>query len=252
MSVLMDTWPMRTAAPARPAPPIAAATGDDPADHRRRLLDAMSEVVARKGYAATTIADIAAQARVSKRTFYEHFAGKAECLFALYTAASEQALQVLQAAIDPTQDWHAQTEAAVGAYLQTLSSSSALLRTLFIEILHLGPEGLRVRRRVSQNIADFIVRTVGERARGEQPLLPAMAMAIVGGINELVLQAIEQDRVDRLAELTPAAAHLVRAVIDGTVPPEQCVLRNPDAATAANAAPVAPREPTPASRAARR
>lgn len=189
----------------------------DMSEHRRRLLDAMSEVVARKGYADTTIADIAAQARVSKRTFYEHFADKAEALFALYAAASAQALQVLRDAIDPAKDWHTQAEGALRAYLQTLSCNPPLLRTLFIEILHLGPEGLRVRRRVNDDIADFIVQVVGRRARAPSPLLRTMAMAIVGGINEMVLQAIEQDRVDRLGELSAAAAHLARAVIDGTL-----------------------------------
>lgn len=190
----------------------------DLADHRRRLLDAMSAVVARKGYADTTIADIAAEARVSKRTFYEQFAGKAECLFALYVAASRQALEALQQAIDPAQDWHAQVERAVQAYLATLACNPPLLRTLFIEILHLGPEGLRVRRRVNQDIADFIVGVVGSRAALPAPLLPAMAMAIVGGINELILQAIEQNTVEQLPALTGAAAHLVRTVIDGTLP----------------------------------
>ncbi|MEW6704771.1 MAG: TetR/AcrR family transcriptional regulator [Pseudomonadota bacterium] len=192
-------------------------------DHRRRLLDAMSEVVARKGYADTTIADIAAQARVSKRTFYEHFAGKAECLFALYQAASEQAMQVLRQALDPARDWHQQAEHALAAYFATLACNPPLLRTLFIEILHLGPEGLRVRRRVNLEIAEFIVRVAGERAGNRLPLLRTMAMAIVGGINELVLQAIEQDAVDRLAELSAPAAHLVRAVIDGTLPPRRPV-----------------------------
>jgi AcrR family transcriptional regulator len=187
-----------------------------PADHRRRLLDAMSEAVARKGYADTTIADIAAEARVSKRTFYEHFDDKAACLFALYRAASEQALSVLREAIDPAHDWHAQAERALNAYFSCLACNPPLLRTLFIEILHLGPEGLRVRRQVNEQIADFIVAVVGERA-GRAPLLRTMAMAIVGGINELVLQAIEQDRVDRLAELSAPAAHLVKAVIDGTI-----------------------------------
>jgi hypothetical protein len=34
-----------------------------------------------------------------------------------------------------------------------------------------------------------------------------------------VLQAIEQDAVDRLAELSAPAAHLVRTVVDGTLAP---------------------------------
>ena len=71
----------------------------DAADHRRRLLDAMSHTVALKGYADTTIADLAAEARVSRRTFYEHFDDKAQCLIALYDAASAQALEVLRSAI---------------------------------------------------------------------------------------------------------------------------------------------------------
>src|SRR5215471_15065175 len=90
-------------------------------EHRRRLLDAMSHTVARKGYSDTTIADLAAHARVSRRTFYEHFTGKDECLIALYEAASDQALSVLQAAIDARRDWHTQIEQAIQAYLSTLA-----------------------------------------------------------------------------------------------------------------------------------
>jgi hypothetical protein len=41
-----------------------------------------------------------------------------------------------------------------------------------------------------------------------------MAMAIVGGINELVLEYIEQDRVSQLGELVDTAGKLVRGVIE--------------------------------------
>jgi hypothetical protein len=37
-----------------------------------------------------------------------------------------------------------------------------------------------------------------------------MALAAVGGINELVMQAIERGEVDRLQELTPSASAVVR------------------------------------------
>jgi AcrR family transcriptional regulator len=189
------------------------------ADHRRRLLDAMAHAVARKGYAETTIADLAAEAKVSRRTFYEHFADKAECLIALYEAASAQALSVLMAAIDRRHDWHTQVEQALRAYLATLSCNPTLLRTLFIDILGLGAVGLQARRRANLQIADFILSVVNDptsKSRRVGPLSNEMAMAIVGGVNELVLQAIEDNRADRLAELSGAAAELARAVIDGT------------------------------------
>jgi len=190
----------------------------DAADHRRRLLDAMSHTVARKGYADTTIADLAAEARVSRRTFYEHFDDKAQCLIALYEAASAQALQVLRAAIDPKRDWHDQVEAALAAYLATLACNPKLLRTLFIEILGLGPAGLAARRRANAQIAQFIVDIVDSpsaKPPRSQPLGQQLALGIVGAINELVLQAIEEDRVESLAGLTATAARLARSVIDG-------------------------------------
>jgi AcrR family transcriptional regulator len=201
MSVVLDPTPAPSAA--APAPS---------SDHRRRLLEAMAETVARKGFADTTIADLAA--RVSRRTFYEHFDSKAECLIALYRASSRQALSVLVEAIDPSRDWHEQLEAALYAYFSKLASNPVLLSTLFIEVLNLRAEGLRARRAVNEELANFMLQVVntGAGSPSERPLTSAMAMGVVGAVNELVLQAIEQDQHDRLPELTPLVAQLLRAV----------------------------------------
>ena len=168
----------------------------------------MAQAVAGKGYAAVTIADLAAEARVSKRSFYEHFGDKAECLVALYDAASRQSFDVLRQAIDPGCDWHGQLEQALQAYFETLARNPPLLRTLFIEIVALGPQGLAARRRTTRQFADFIVHITGNNL----PL--AQATAIVGGIHEWVLEAVEQDRVPQLPLLVQPAARLVRAVVD--------------------------------------
>jgi AcrR family transcriptional regulator len=176
-------------------------------EHRSRVLEGMAHAVSRKGYGDTTIADIVGEASVSRRTFYEHFESKAECLIALYGAASHNALKVLRDAIDPAHEWQTQLESALRAYFGCLASNPVLLRTLFIEILHLGPEGLEARRRVNQEIAEFIVKTVGADA-----IAPNMAMAIVGGINELVLEYIEQDKLAQLEELVEPASRLVHLV----------------------------------------
>lgn len=188
---------------------------DNATMHRHRLLEGMAHAVAAKGYADTTIADIVREAAVSRRTFYEHFATKADCLIALYEAASHNALEVLRAAIDPARDWQQQVEKAMHAYFGCLSQNPVLMRTLFIEILGLGTEGLAARRRVNDEIAAFMLQVInGERGgrKRQAPLSGDMAMAIVGGINELVLQAIERDRVNRLQELAAPAIQLVRAV----------------------------------------
>jgi AcrR family transcriptional regulator len=187
-------------------------TDIDPAihQHRRRLLEGMAHAVAAKGYADTTIADIVREASVSRRTFYEHFSTKQECFIALYEAASHNALKVLRDAIDPAHDWHAQLQTALSAYLGCMVQSPVLMRTLFVEILGLGPEGLEARRRRNAEIAEFILQVVNPSR--ETPLSPTLAMALVGGITELILQYIEQDKVADLQELVEPATALVNAV----------------------------------------
>ena len=56
---------------------------------RGRLLAAMAEVVASKGYGAVAVRDVIARAGVSRKTFYEHFDNKEECFLAAYDAGVE-------------------------------------------------------------------------------------------------------------------------------------------------------------------
>lgn len=187
-----------------------AETADSASEHRRRLLTGMAHAVAAKGYADTTIADVVREAAVSRRTFYEHFATKAECLIALYESASHNAMKVLRGAIDPARGWQTQVEQAMTAYLGCLAQNPVLLRTLFVEILGLGPIGLAARRRMNAELAAFMQQVINSDGRAR--LAPEMAMMVVGAVNELVLQAIEQDRVGELTALAAPTATLVRTV----------------------------------------
>jgi AcrR family transcriptional regulator len=175
-------------------------------DHQSRLLEAMAHLAATQGLAATSIAAVVAEAGVSKRTFYEHFTGKDDCFLALYRAASASALRTLREAVDPAQPWQHQVERALGAYLAHLASGPQLVRMLFVEIHHLGSAGAQVRREVMQALADFMLETI----QGGSGLTPERAMAAVGGIHELVLQAIERGEAAHLERLTPGASAVVR------------------------------------------
>lgn len=205
MTAVEETTPVGT-------PPLVA-------EHRARLLEGMARAVAAKGYADTTIADIVREASVSRRTFYENFADKAECLTALYESASRNALAVLRGAIDPQSDWQAQLEQALSAYFGALACNPVLLRTLFIEILGLGMPGLAARRRANQQLVDLMLEVINRRADKDHgaPLHPAMAIAVVGGINEMVLQSIELGRAGELVELVAPSAALLRAAVAAQV-----------------------------------
>ena len=150
---------------------------------------------------------------MSRRTFYECFTDKPGCLIALHEAASQNALAVLRSAIQPDRDWQAQVEQAIAAYLGALAMNPVLMRALFVDILGLGMPGLAARRRANQQLADFMLGVVNQPPLGPVLLHSAMAMAVVGGINELVLQAIEQDQVAALADLVTPSSALLRAAV---------------------------------------
>jgi len=179
----------------------------------------MAQALAEQGYAAVRIADIVRLAGVSRRTFYEQFDSKQACFEALYRAASGSALRTLREAIDPAQPWHAQLEHALGRYLAHLAGGPELLRSLFVEVHHLGVDGAALRRETMTRLADFMCETINrsENTSGQQhrPLGPELAMAAVGAINELLLLAIERDEAAQLPALTPVAVNIVRSLAEG-------------------------------------
>lgn len=192
---------------------------DGPEVHRLRLLEGFSAAVSERGYASTTIAHIVKHARVSKRTFYEHFADKEECFLALYAEATEILRKGVEHALRaPAASWLAQLEAGLDAYLSALEENPALTRACLLEIQAAGPRALELRLRGHAKFAavlrDFVERT--RKSHPElRPLTIPMATAVVGGIDELLLVNAEAGVKSRSGELRETAVELMRAVIGG-------------------------------------
>ena len=198
----------------------AAADLELPGDARGRLLRGLALAIVDKGYAAVTIADVVRHARVSKRTFYEHFADKEDCFLALYGAVSDHLLSVIDASAGGHAPWRARVESATRAYLSELAAQPALTRTFLIEIQAAGPRALAARRAVHARFADQLRSLTAQAAADEpaiQALSPALATAVAGGINELMLQAVEDGRTQELADLAGVAGELIMAVVTARV-----------------------------------
>jgi AcrR family transcriptional regulator len=180
---------------------------------RARLLAATLEGIGDVGWAELTIAEIVRRARVSKRTFYEHFPTKDACLLALYESMSNVLLNELDAATRAIPSGEARLAACAALYLSRLQERPRVVRTLYIEILQLSNEGLAVRRKVMRRFAVFLQRELNATLPKRKPISAALMTMIVGGINELLLEAFEEDRVDRLSELVAPITELVQAVL---------------------------------------
>lgn len=192
---------------------IANETGESASqDPRERLLNAALEGVGDVGWANLTISDLVKRARVSKRTFYEHFSTKDECLFALFEAVSTEVLDELEAASQLVPIGGGRVNAGARFYLGLLQDDPQIVRTLFLELLALGQEGWKVRRKAMRRFAEFLMKEINA-AGAEPPIDMNVAMLIVGGINEMTLEALEEGRVDRLTDLVGPISRVVRGVI---------------------------------------
>jgi hypothetical protein len=96
---------------------------------------------------------------------------------------------------------------------------------LLVEMQAAGPRAYRLRQEKQRQFAETLVAIVdeGRPANPEiPPLSPAMAIALVGGLNELLMQAIDPyaqsgARAAPLASLEDTVVRFVSAVL--TYPP---------------------------------
>jgi AcrR family transcriptional regulator len=176
-----------------------AGAGPDDEDYPLRLLTAMINRVIQKGYPATTVADVVAAARVSRRTFYEHFANKEECFLATFEYYTGLLTGRLQERLAPVVSWQDRLEAGVASYVGAVLSNPSLTRSLTVEILTVGEVGLDQRRRVYEGWAAMLRREIRlarthDRALGavSREPGPALALATIGAVSELVLAAVDE------------------------------------------------------------
>lgn len=181
---------------------------------RRRVETAMATLVAEKGYAAVTIDALARAARISKRTFYDHYAGKEDCLLAAYESAARQVLGAARRAADAARDEPAaaRVEAVIATYLKALAAQPEMTRVFHVEIQAAGAEALRRHLAVDLQYVTLLQRVVREDG-GTLPR--ASAIAALGAVHELVLHAVADGRTARLPALLTTVRPILQAVLAG-------------------------------------
>jgi AcrR family transcriptional regulator len=122
---------------------------------RGRLCFAAIEAVAELGYAATTVSDIVSRAKVARRTFYQFFNSKEECLAAGFDAAVnivDAQLDAAIGAVQPTGFRHL-VRRSLEAYLAILAAEPAAARALHVETIGAGPALMGHRARMQELFA---------------------------------------------------------------------------------------------------
>jgi AcrR family transcriptional regulator len=173
---------------------------------RDRLLHGMAATVARRGYAATPVAEVLKVAGVSRRTFYEQFADKEDCFLAAYDAIVAVCTERLVAAYHAGESWEDGVTLAFDALLGTLASEPDFAHLGIVDVLGAGPRALARREATLRRFARFVDFTRERTEPVEQPTT-LVGQAIVGGIHELVYSQLVRGRARHLQGLTEELLH---------------------------------------------
>ena len=199
---------------------------DDPAvedaPRRGRILWALASCMPEKGYQATTISDIAREARVSKTVVYAHFRDKEQCLLELYSRANAKVLTTVRRAQEDAHaaglPWRDRLRAGIGAYLETLATGPEVAWAALAEVQGAGRPALALRRAMIDRYVDLLSEVAAglaaEHPEEVRPVSRELVLAAVGGINELMLARVERGEAARIREDAEVATATVVGLLE--------------------------------------
>ena len=173
---------------------------------KQRIIKAAAEVMARKGYAGTVMADIAAAADIGKGTLYEYFDSKEALFFAVFrwfsqTTGAEARVSVSALGRSAGERLRLLNDTIMGAWIELRdiyaltmefwsASASSQMRNRFKEVF-------RESYREFRAVVSALLRDGIERGEFRPDLkAESIAAALVGTWDALLLQAWFDDQFD--------------------------------------------------------
>jgi AcrR family transcriptional regulator len=163
---------------------------------RERMLAAVTELLAARGYRGFGPGDVASRAGVSLAAFYDCFENKDDCAFAGYDRFIEVLLRRMTT-VEVAEKTRAEiVRVLLGAYLETLQSDLVVARAYQVEMDALG-SAARKRRRDSLNLFAAYLREVDVGASAnDEPVaaLPWTAyIGVVYAARQLASDALDNE-----------------------------------------------------------
>lgn len=169
---------------------------------RKRIHQAIIEVVSERGYPETRVVDVIGVAGISRKTFYELYESKEDCFLAAYDVLLGNLLSDTAKGFESEQGapWAERIAAGLGALLEHIAKHPDEARFAIVEVLAAGPKALARRDAALRQFTGFL-----ESGRAETSVeLPGItALSLAGGVNELLYSEILHGRASRLPRRLP-------------------------------------------------
>lgn len=227
----MRALPGRASRATLDGPPPSVTRSSAHTDQRRRILRAVGELAAERGYSDVTVELIVKRAHVSYKTFYKHFSGKEDCFVALFETAYSTTERKIRGRLDDEPGtWSDQVVLAIRTLVELIVAEPVIARAVIVESPTVGtaiseryeqatkalsplfragrelnPRGKELPETIEDTLAGAVIWSAYERLIvGQADELIAYLPVLL----ELVLRAyIGPDEASRIArEATPAPA----------------------------------------------
>lgn len=188
-------------------------------ERRDALLEAGLEAFGTKGYGSSSIEEICRKAYVSSRDFYAEFANREALLGALGLQITQRIYAALtEVDVEPGPDLlRRRTRARVAGLVHILVDDPRVARIAIVESVGISPDHEARRRSAHHLYADWIstyVRDELESKGLDEARQHAFSLALVGAVNELIVDwilqpAAQRSTVDELIDVIVELAMVV-------------------------------------------
>lgn len=167
---------------------------------RERLLEAAIRVVAEKGYAATTVADLTREAGISRTTFYDMFDDKEGCFLAAYDGIVDALVRRVSVAYEGEGTWPRRARAGLAALLEALAEEPDVARLALVDVGAAGPAAQRRFRAALQRLTPFFEEG-RDFAPGGRSLPANTSRMAIGAVAGLIADELTEERAEDLQKL---------------------------------------------------
>ena len=196
---------------------------------RARILCCAARIVAARGYAQLTRAQIARDAEVSEQRFDELFESPEQCFLDALDRLGLEALVCVARAARGSDDPLLGVHRGIVALMRHIADDPVLVRVAFVEVFALGPSGIQRRERLLGQFTGLLAKSLPSRAATTSPSRPSrrsresersrapgappdLALeASVGAIWGIVHQQVTRAASRRLPDLAGYATYLALA-----------------------------------------
>jgi AcrR family transcriptional regulator len=179
------------------------------ANQKARLLAAVAPAMAEKGYAKLTVKDVVDRAGVSRRTFYDLFDDKLDCVFAAHHEAFSKLNNVIVDSCASQKTWSEGVVAALREALRFAMEAPDQVRLILMSSSTASEPRLARRGRAVHEQLAALLREGRKGEGGDVVAMASAEQAIVGAAMSLVGDRLTVGELEALPALGPELAQII-------------------------------------------